>query len=88
MWVWGVKKKSAAIFGGVLKNGPADKAGIRPGDILVAIEGKPVSDTTEMLNLIAQLTPGNKTKMTVFRKNQESTLDVTIGKRPKLKREE
>ena len=85
---FGLQKKSGAIIAGVLKNGPADKAGIRPGDILVAIEGKPVSDTTEMLNLIAQLMPGNKAKMTVFRKSQESTLDVTIGKRPKLKREE
>lgn len=85
---FGLRKKSGTIIAGVLKNGPADKAGMRPGDILVAIEGKPVSDTTEMLNLIAQLTPGDKAKMTVFRKNQESTLDVTIGKRPKLKREE
>jgi serine protease DegQ len=35
-----------------------------------------------MLNLIAQLTPGEKAKMTVLRKNKETTLDVTVGKRP------
>lgn len=85
---FGLQKKNGTIIAGVLKNGPADIAGMRPGDILLAIEGKPVSDTTEMLNLIAQLTPGKKAKMTVFRKNQESTLEITIGKRPKLKREE
>jgi serine protease DegQ len=37
-----------------------------------------------MLNLIAQLKPGGKTRMTVVRKNRESTLDVLIGKRPKI----
>jgi serine protease DegQ len=85
---FGLTKKTGAIIAGVLKGGPADKAGMKPGDILVAVEGKPVNDTTEMLNLIAQLVPGNKAKMTVLRKNSESILNVTVGKRPKLKRDE
>jgi serine protease DegQ len=85
---FGLTTKSGAIIAGVLKGGPADKAGMRPGDILVAVEGKPVADTTDMLNLIAQLTPGNNAKMTVMRKSQQSTLDVRVGKRPKIKREE
>jgi serine protease DegQ len=81
-------RKSGAIIAGVLKGGPADKAGIKPGDILIAVEGKPVTDTTDMLNLIAQLTPGTRAKMTVLRKSRETTLDVTVGKRPKPRREE
>jgi serine protease DegQ len=85
---FGLTRKSGAIIAGVLKGGPADKAGMRPGDILVAVEGKPVSDTTDMLNLIAQLVPGNRAKMTVLRKSQESTMDVVVGKRPKPRREE
>jgi serine protease DegQ len=40
------------------------------------------------LNLIAQLTPGNKAKMTVLRKTQESVIDVLVGKRPKPRRED
>jgi serine protease DegQ len=85
---FGFTQKSGAIIAGVLKGGPADKAGMRPGDILIAVDGKPIADTTDMLNLIAQLTPGNKARMTVRRKNQESTLDVIVGKRPKPKRED
>ena len=85
---FGLTTKSGAIIAGVLKGGPADKAGMKPGDILVAVEGKPVADTTDMLNLIAQLAPGNKAKMTVMRKSQQATLDVIVGKRPKIKREE
>jgi len=76
-------RKSGAIIAGVVRNGPADRAGIRPGDILLAVEGKPVSNTSEMLNLIAKLTPGHKAKMTVLRKNREATLEVNVGKRPR-----
>ncbi|HJV53662.1 MAG TPA: Do family serine endopeptidase [Noviherbaspirillum sp.] len=85
---FGLAKKSGAIIAGVLKGGPADKAGMRPGDILVAVEGKPITDTTDMLNLIAQLKPGNKAKITVLRRSQESTLDVVVGKRPRPRRED
>ncbi len=83
---FGLMKKSGTIIAGVLKDGPADKAGMRPGDILLAVENNPVTDTADMLNLISQLKPGGKTRMTVMRKNQESVIDVTIGTRPKIKR--
>jgi serine protease DegQ len=69
----------------VERNGPADKAGIKPGDILVAVEGKPVNDTTDMLNLVAQLTPGKKAQLTIMRKNQQTVVDVMVGKRPKAR---
>ncbi len=80
---FGLTRQTGAIIAGVVRNGPADKAGIRPGDILMAVDGKSVSDTTEMLNLIAQLAPGGKARMTVMRKNREATLDVMVGKRPR-----
>ena len=82
---FGLATKSGAIIAGVVRGGPADRAGMRPGDILVAVEDKTVADTTEMLNLIAQLTPGAKAKVTVMRKSQQSVLDVTVGKRPRTK---
>jgi serine protease DegQ len=85
---FGLSTRSGAIIAGVVKGGPADKAGMRPGDILVSVEGKPVNDMTEMLNLISQLTPGGKAKITVLRRSQQATLDVIVGKRPKPRREE
>ena len=85
---FGLTRKTGAIIAGVLKGGPADKAGIKPGDILVSVEGKPVADTTEMLNLIAQLTPGQKAKMSLLRKSQETSVDIVVGKRPPPKRED
>ncbi|MBI3283740.1 MAG: Do family serine endopeptidase [Burkholderiales bacterium] len=85
---FGLKQKTGAIIAGVIRGGPADRAGMKPGDILLAIEGKPVGDTTEMLNLVAQLKPGNKAKITVLRNAQQPTLEIVIGKRPALRREE
>jgi serine protease DegQ len=80
---FGLGRSSGAIIAGVVRNGPADRAGVRPGDILLAVEGKPVSNTGEMLNLIAQLPPGAKARLKLMRQNRESTVDVTVGKRPR-----
>lgn len=82
---FGLARKSGAIIAGVVRNGPADRAGVRPGDILLAVEGKAVANTGEMLNLIAQLAPGAKAKLKLMRQNRESTVDVTVGKRPRPK---
>jgi serine protease DegQ len=79
---FGLTAKTGAIIAGVVKGGPADRAGIRPTDILVAVEGKPVNDTNDLLYLIAQLKPGSNAKLTVLRKSQQTLVDVTVGKRP------
>jgi serine protease DegQ len=81
---FGLQRKSGTIIAGVLRNGPADRAGIRPGDILVEVDGTPVKDTTEMLNVIAQLQPGAKAAMKVLRKNAETSVEVTVGTRPRM----
>ncbi|QNA91208.1 trypsin-like serine protease [Massilia sp. Dwa41.01b] len=80
---FGLARKSGTIIAGVVRNGPADRAGVRPGDILLAVEGKKVANTGEMLNLIAGLAPGAKARLTLMRQNRESTVAVTVGKRPR-----
>ena len=80
---FGLGRESGAIIAGVVRNGPADRAGVRPGDILLAVEGKSIKNTGEMLNLIAQLVPGAKARLTLMRQNRESKVDVTVGKRPR-----
>jgi serine protease DegQ len=82
---FGLAKTSGTIIAGVLKGGPADKAGIKPGDILISVDEKSVTDTTSMLNVVAQLTPGEKTKLIILRKSSESMIEVTVGKRPRMK---
>ncbi|MGP8474269.1 Do family serine endopeptidase [Burkholderia sp. PR2] len=79
---FGLQQKSGAIVAGVLQGGPADKAGIKPGDILVSVNGDDITDTTKLLNTVAQIKPGTPTKVHVVRKGKEFDVSVVIGKRP------
>lgn len=74
-----------ALVAGVLKGGPADRAGVKPGDVLVAVESKPVADASALLNLVAALKPGQKAKLTLLREQKEIVLTVDVGKRPRPK---
>jgi serine protease DegQ len=74
--------------GGVLirtlvENSPADRAGIRARDVVVAIDGKSTRDTPVLLARIAELTPGATCKVTVWREKKRVEIDVTVGKRPR-----
>ena len=77
-----LKSAEGALIAGVLKGGPADVGGIRPGDILLAVNGDKVSDSASLLNLIAALKPGDVTRLTVTRKQQSLELKIQVGRRP------
>ncbi|MBV9191028.1 MAG: Do family serine endopeptidase [Betaproteobacteria bacterium] len=72
-----------ALIAGVLRGGPADKAGIKAGDVAVEVQGKLVADQTGMLNLVAALAPGQSAKVRLKRRGQDVDATVTVGRRPK-----
>jgi len=72
-----------AIIKGVLNGGPADKAGAKPGDVLVSIEGKPIVDPQSVLNAVTSIAPGSAARLKLKRKGQDLELAVTVGRRPK-----
>ncbi len=78
-----LKLVQGALIAGVMRGGPADRAGLRAGDILLTIENKPISDTGSMLNLIAALTPNQKATLKIARAEQTINVEVLIGRRPK-----
>lgn len=80
-----VKTKEGVIITGVLQNGPAAQAGIKPGDVIVSIAGKPVRDVTQLLSLVSSLKPGVEAAFVVQRKSEQLQLQVSPGVRPKPK---
>jgi Do/DeqQ family serine protease len=78
-----VKTRQGVIITGVLQNGPAAQAGIRPGDVILKIAGKPVTDVTQLLSQVASLKPGSPARFFIERKNQPLEMDVTPGVRPR-----
>jgi serine protease DegQ len=79
---FGLKDTEGALIAGVLKGGPADVGGIRPGDILLTVDGKRVVDSASLLNLVAELKPGVSTQLRVARKQQQLNLKIEVGRRP------
>ena len=71
------------LIAGVLSGGPADRAGVRPGDILIELNGRNVSDTRDLLNQVAQLSPGTEAILQILRKGKSISLKTTISKRPR-----
>jgi len=71
-----------ALIAGVIRGSPADRAGMRPGDILVAVDGKRVKDPSGMLNLVTALAPGKSAKLKVLREQKELDVTVDVGRRP------
>ncbi len=78
---------SGALIAGVMRGSPADKAGIRPGDILLAVDGKQVTDAQGMLDLIAALVPGKPGTFELRRNGRKIEVHAVVGKRPRPPRE-
>ncbi len=77
-----LKRSEGVVVNGVLRNAPAGRAGMEPGDILLTINGSTVTDSRSMLNQIAQLEPGANAAVRVLREAREIDLKITVGERP------
>jgi len=78
---FGLNHTAGVIITGVLQNGPAAQAGIRPGDVITAVAGKPVGNVAQLLSAVAALPPGQPATLDVVRKEGKSRVEVTPGRR-------
>jgi Do/DeqQ family serine protease len=80
---FGASARSGVIITGVLQGGPAAKAGVVPGDVIMAIAGVSVEDVSQLLAQVAALKPGVAAPFSVQRKKETLQLSITPGLRPR-----
>ena len=73
---------TAIAVGAVERNGPAARGGLKPGDVIVSINGEPVDGSRALIRVVAATTPGNSVRLTVRRQGQIVDLSVAVGRRP------
>jgi len=76
-----LKERNGAIISQVIKNSPAEDAGVEEQDVIIAVDGVKVADSSNLKNLISSGRPDDKTKLTVIRDGHERNLIVTLGTR-------
>ncbi|MBP1633617.1 MAG: mucD 2 [Acidobacteria bacterium] len=76
----GLKQRRGALVAQVAKDGPAAKAGVQPGDVIIAVNGKPIANRDELTRIVTGTKPGTTVPITVVRDKKETTLNVTVEK--------
>lgn len=79
---FGLKDVAGALVATVEKGGPADKAGIVPGDVILAFDGKPVQTSADLARLVGSTKPGTTVNVDIWRKGARRTVKVTVGELP------
>ena len=78
---FGMQPGTGVIISGVLQNGPAAQAGVRPGDVITAVAGRSVNNVAQLLSAVANLTPGTPASLDVVRRDGKTKIEVTPGRR-------
>jgi len=79
---FGLAKPTGALVNAVEKGGPAEKAGVETGDIILKFDGKAVSTSGDLPRIVGNTRPGNKASMELWRKGSSREVTVTVGEMP------
>jgi S1-C subfamily serine protease len=83
---FGLPSPEGTLISGVMRGSPADRAGVRPGDVLLSVDGRKVNDPQNMLEAIAALAPGRQAGFELRRGKEKLEIRVEVGRRPALSR--
>jgi serine protease DegQ len=84
---FGLKTPAGVLISAIYQGGPADRGGVKPGDIVLQLDEQSVNDEKSLLNRVASLKPGTSGTLLVRRNGKDVALKVTIGKRPPVNRQ-
>jgi serine protease Do len=76
---FGIEQRSGILIAQVSEGSPADKAGLRQGDVVVGYRGKPISDVGRFRNQVSLTAPGSREELTILRDGKRKDVTVTIG---------
>ncbi|MBY5925624.1 Do family serine endopeptidase [Halomonas denitrificans] len=79
---FGLQVPAGVIIAGVVSDGPADQAGLKPGDVLLEVDGRAVIDPRRTMSDIAAVAPGTELSVSVARKGQRLNVTLEVGERP------
>jgi serine protease DegS len=82
---FGLKDTQGVIVAGILRNGPAANAGLQPGDVIKQINGEPMRDSRDVMNVIAKTAPEQKVDISILRQGKKDEIKAAVGKRPPLR---
>jgi serine protease Do len=80
-----LSQEQGALVTDVMKDSPAEKAGMKRGDLIVAYDGQEVDSTTSLRNMAANTAPGKEVEVKVLRDGKKVTLKVAVGEMPEAK---
>jgi len=78
----GLSQVRGALVSGVTAGGPAERAGVKRGDVITAFNGAPVADSNALRNMVARTLPGTAVTLTVSRDGREQRIPLTLGELP------
>jgi len=81
----GVRPGPGAVLMRLLRGGPADRAGLKPGDVVTGFGGKPIIDTRDLIERISAIKPGGQGEVTVRRSDSELKVRIEVGRRPPIR---
>src|SRR5664280_2445019 len=81
----GLKKAEGALVAEPQKDSPAAKAGIEAGDVITAVDGKPIMDARDLAKRIGAMPPKASVKLAIWHKGSEKTVTLTLGELPAVK---
>jgi serine protease Do len=77
----GLDKTAGALVNSVLEGQPAEKAGIQSGDVILSINGREIENTEQLLRVVAQIAPGSRVSVLIWREGQQRTVSLTVAER-------
>jgi serine protease Do len=75
----GIKQQTGALVADVVKDSPAEKAGLKRGDVVISLNGKPVEDSTSLRNMVSAAAPGKSVELKIIREGKEQSVAVTLA---------